>query len=727
MLGKIVAGLGARRLVTAVGGAAARAAGTLSALRMAANTLGSTTQATADASKEKTNAPATNVIYVNFGMAGSAGKQKVAGGGTLPARSNVAKPQVSEKMPTEALLDTAVKYLESIDKSLKNQLEFEKRSYEQQARDEREAIVENKPSFSFSDIKDKFSNLKSNVSEGSSLAGKLAKYALGLGALAAVVASSIDQTQLDALKQNVDDFKKSFGWLGEIGAAVGAGGLLGFLFGGRGVVGRLKGGLVGMVASHVVSRLYPLLFGGSGGTIDPETGEVIPGTEPAKESRSMSALEMGMSLGAGAFAVGYGIKKFRQVRASGAKMSSLRTAARSGTASQAMASVKKGDSWLASKRGRKFLALVAKKLGQKMFSKIARTLGRIAAMLLLGATGVGAIPAIIGIIASVGFLAFDLVDIATAIWDSWNESKEEDTAADAAPAAAGADATPAGGSNATSFTASTNGQNKTITGVTDGGRGYTTVTYADGTSERRTGTLPARTNNPGNIMYGDIAKSYGAVGSSPSTNGPPVAVFPTAEMGFKAMDGLLTSNYSNGPIGQTIEAWATDPSHPAKVIGTAGVDPNKKYTDFTQDEKTRFQQALAKVEGFYAAGSGPSVSSAGGGFESSVGAMATAGIRQVGQLLGTLGSAVIKPGIARSFEPTGGNVASQINSESMKLQTDLTLGVKNQKAKDLITTPAMPGKNPGVPGPVKSISSMDPNYSNVDVLSQYLGHFKKAA
>ena len=198
-------------------------------------------------------------------------------------------------------------------------------------------------------------------------------------------------------------------------------------------------------------------------------------------------------------------------------------------------------------------------------------------------------------------------------------------------------------------------------------------------------------------------------------------------MGFKAMDGLLTSNYSNGPIGQTIEAWAGDPSHPAKVIGTAGVDPNKRYTDFTQDEKTRFQQALAKVEGFYAAGSGPSVSSAGGGFESSVGAMATAGIRQVGQLLGTLGSAVIKPGIARSFEPTGGNVASQINSESMKLQTDLILGVKNQKAKDSITTPAMPGKNPGVPGPVKSISSMDPNYSNVDVLSQYLGHFKKAA
>ena len=727
MLAKIVAGLGARRLVTAVGGAAARAAGTLSALRMAANTLGSTTQAAADASKEKTNTPATNVVYVNFGMAGSAGKQKVTGGGTLPARSNVAKPQVSEKMPTAALLDTAVKYLESIDKSLKNQLEFEKRSYEQQVRDEREAIVENKPSFSFSDIKDKFSNLKSNVSEGSSLAGKLAKYALGLGALAAVVASSIDQTELDALKQNVDDFKKSFGWLGEIGAAVGAGGLLGFLFGGRGVVGRLKGGLVGMVASHVVSRLYPLLFGGSGGTIDPETGEVIPGTEPAKESRSMSALEMGMSLGAGAFAVGYGIKKFRQVRASGAKMSSLRTAARSGTASQSMASVKKGDSWLASKRGRKFLALVAKKLGQKMFSKIARTLGRIAAMLLLGATGVGAIPAIIGIIASVGFLIFDLVDIATAIWDAWNESKEEDTAADAAPATAGADATPAGGSGATSFTSSTNGQNKTITGVTDGGRGYTTVTYADGTSERRTGTLPARANNPGNIMYGDIAKSYGAVGSSPSTNGPPVAVFPTAEMGFKAMDGLLTSNYSNGPIGQTIEAWAGDPSHPAKVIGTAGVDPNKRYTDFTQDEKTRFQQALAKVEGFYAAGSGPSVSSAGGGFESSVGAMATAGIRQVGQLLGTLGSAVIKPGIARSFEPTGGNVASQINSESMKLQTDLILGVKNQKAKDSITTPAMPGKNPGVPGPVKSISSMDPNYSNVDVLSQYLGHFQKAA
>jgi hypothetical protein len=727
MLGKIVSGLGARRLAAAVGGAASAAYGTLSGLSRAAGAIASATQGAADASKQKTQEAPTNVIYVNFGMAGSAGKQKVSGGGTLPARSNVAKPQVSEKMPAEALLNTVVKYLESIDKSLKNQLEFEKRLYEQQVRDEREAIVENKPPFSFSDIKDKFSNLKSNVSEGTRLSGKLAKYALGLGALAAVVASSLDQAQLDALKQNVGEFKKSFGWLGEIGAAVGAGGLLGFLFGGRGVVGRLKGGLVGMVTSHVISRLYPSLFGGESGTIDPETGEVIPGTEPVRESRSMSALEMGMSLGAGAFAARYGIKKFRQVRAAGARMAALRNAARSGTASQAMASIRKGNSWLASRRGRKFIALVAKKLGRKLFSKIAKTLGRIAAMLLLGATVVGAIPAIIGIIATVGFLLFDLYDIATAIWDAWNESKEEDTTAQAIPTTATPDATPAGGSNATSFTPSTSGQNKTITGVVEGGRGYTTVTYADGTIERRTGTLPARTNNPGNIMYGDIAKSYGAVGSSPSTNGPPVAVFPTPEAGFAAMDGLLTSKYSNGPIGQTIEAWATDPSHPAKVIGTAGVDPNKRYTDFTQDEKTRFQQAIAKIEGYYAAGSGPTVFSAGGGFESGVGAMTSAGLRQVGELLGTLGSAVIKPGIARTFEASPSNAPAQISSESMKLQTNLTLGLEREKTKDLASTPNMPSVNPGIPAPIRSISSMDPNYNNVDVLSQYLGHFKKAA
>lgn len=285
----------------------------------------------------------------------------------------------------------------------------------------------------------------------------------------------------------------------------------------------------------------------------------------------------------------------------------------------------------------------------------------------------------------------------------------------------------------TSTNSNTNGQNKTITGVVEGGRGYTTVTYSDGTTERRGGTLPARTNNPGNIMDGPIARSHGSVGSSPSTNGPPVAVFPTPEAGFAAMDALLTSRYSNGPIGQTIEAWATDPSHPGKVIGTAGVDPNKRYTDFTPEEKTRFQQALAKVEGFYAAGSGPPMQNAALGMPNSttaggaIGSMINGGLEKFGELLGMLGSSIVRPGIARNFTPSTPDVSERISNESANLHNDIMFGIRSEESRRNIESPTMPATTPGVARPRGSVSSMDPNYQSLDVLARYLAHFRMAA
>jgi hypothetical protein len=285
------------------------------------------------------------------------------------------------------------------------------------------------------------------------------------------------------------------------------------------------------------------------------------------------------------------------------------------------AAVTSGGGWLSGPKGQRWVAFLQKRFGKTFFAKkIMPLLARALVGIGIAATGIGVIPGALLTLITVASSAFLIYDIISAYWD-WTE--EEDALKDAQPAAglkpkSDAMATPSSPASTdslaaapvTSTTSATAGQNKPITGVVEGGAGYTTVTYADGTTERRGGTLPARTNNPGNIMDGSLARSYGSVGSSPSTNGPPVAVFPTRVAGFAAMDALLKSEYSNGPIGQTLENWATDPDHPAKVIGTAGVDPNKKYTDFTHDEKVRFMQALAKVEGFYAAGSGPKISSA---------------------------------------------------------------------------------------------------------------------
>jgi hypothetical protein len=727
MLDKIAVGLGAKALVGAVGSAVSGAYGVVSKTGQALGAAGKALTSAGTASQNTSN-PSSNVITGKFGMAGTAGRQKVTGGGILPAPKAIVKPQVSSKMPTEALLDTAVKYLVSIDKSLKSQVEFERRSYQEQAQVERESIIETKSATTFSDIKDRLSGFKSNVKDSAGTAATIAKFALILGGAASLVAAALDQKEFDALKQNVEEFKNKFSWLGDMASFIGLGGLAGFIFGGKG--GRLKGGLIGIVASHVISRLYSSFSGGEYKTDADGNVLIDQNGEPIKESRSMSAAGYGLSAAAGIIAARSIAKRLPAAKLAAQSAGQLSRAAGSSSIAGVQAATRKGTSWLASRRGRKFLVILGRKLGKGLMAKVGKYLARIVAGLLLTATGIGAIPGILVILGSIAFIGFDIFDVATSIYDAFNESAAEDTAAMAVPAGTKEqDATNVSASAVGySTTRATSGQNKTITGVVDGGPGYTTVTYSDGTTERRGGTLPARTNNPGNIMYGDIAKSYGAVGSSPSTNGPPVAVFPTPTHGFAAMDGLLTSKYSNGPIGQTIEAWATDPSHPAKVLGSSGLDPNKKYTDFTKDEKVRFMQSLAKVEGYYAAGSGPSVSSGGSASASSgIGGMMNAGAEKMGQIFGMLGSSIIKPGVEKKFAPSGGNVSEQINNQSMKLQNDITFGIKKEKAKDTITSPTISAGKARGASPVKSVSSIDPNYQNMDVLTKYLSHFRLAA
>lgn len=149
----------------------------------------------------------------------------------------------------------------------------------------------------------------------------------------------------------------------------------------------------------------------------------------------------------------------------------------------------------------------------------------------------------------------------------------------------------------------------TISRVMSAGPGYTDVQYSDGTTERRQGTIASRNNNPGNIEYGDLAKSFGAVG----TDGR-FAVFPTVRAGFSAMNALLRSNkYGNLTVAQAITKWAppseNDTAGYIAGIQGLGIDVNQRYVDLPHDQRSNLLLGMAKKEGFFAEGAGPSVGS----------------------------------------------------------------------------------------------------------------------
>jgi hypothetical protein len=112
---------------------------------------------------------------------------------------------------------------------------------------------------------------------------------------------------------------------------------------------------------------------------------------------------------------------------------------------------------------------------------------------------------------------------------------------------------------------------------------------------------------------------------------------------------------------------------------------------------------------------------------SSIAGMAAAGAGKMGEMFGMLGSAIVKPGVKRdTFTPSTPNTSERINNESTKLQNDITFGIKKEKRKDNITMPAISAGTPHGVSLVKSVSSMDPNYGNINVLSKYLSHFRLA-
>lgn len=493
-----------------------------------------------ESSKEDTtNESSPKVILANTGMAGSAGKQKVAtGGGTLPAPKAVKASGYSQNMPVDKLLETVVKYLSSINDTLKKGLEFDKRTYEAEKAATREQTIEEQPASTFTDLKDRLSGLADKAKDKMSMKNILLGLIGGLVITDLIADFLIDKEKISALKKAVDSLKEK------------------------------------------ISKIKNFFFGESENTSD-----------------------------------------------------------------------------------------------------------------------------------------------ATPVTD------KSTTAPSAEPVQA-SPATPQSGSRS----------GKTIKSVVEGGRGYTTVIYSDGTQEKRTGTIAARANNPGNIEYGPFAKSYGAVGSSPSTNGPPVAVFPTAKQGFVAMDALLKGKYSQGPIGQTLQSWATDPNHTSKVFGIANVDPSKKYSDFTRDERVRLMNAIAQVEGYFAPGAAPA-SSGSKSVSSSQSSTPTATpeqsessekesggfIRSIGRYIGDFGAALVGEGEVRNInsalQPKSDKTAS-IAKNSTALQAAIDFGVKESQQAANKLSPTQEALK--LASPSNSISVIDPNYPGSESVMKYLSHYRLA-
>jgi hypothetical protein len=695
MIGQVAAKL-AFKTVSSAGGALYGAASALSntgkALGMAGKALGSAAQNDTKQTGSSTN----NVIIANTGMAGSAGQQKVTGGGTLPAPKAIAKPQVSTKMPTEALLDTAVKYLSSIDKSLKSQLEFERRSYQEEAQADREAIIENKPATTFSDIKDRLSGFKSDVKDNVSIAGTVLKFAAILGGAAALIASSLDQKEFDALKQNVEQFKKTFGWLGDLAAIIPAGGIIGFLFGGKGLKGRLMGGVVGILAEAVAATVFNRMTGQEG------TGAAGNNT----------AINLAAAGGIGY--LGYrGVKSAMGISQSVATMKGAKAASQAATGfggqraavrTVAVDSTKTGLAFIKGPMWRKFLAFLIARGKTQLVKKIEQRIAIALASGAIAATGVGAAFGAIGFLINLGFSLYLMYEIYQ-LWQQFTSTTDAENLgagdADIEKALNETDATKVAGTAVGSNTQISQGSNQAILEtirMKESGNDYgaqNPTSTASGAYQFIDGTWQALTNK-----YG-IGTEY-----SKAKYAPPEIQDAVAD---KYVNEILQQ--AGGDVSKVPIAWYT-----GNIKGVSSAASPEQVSAYQSDWLRIYN------------GGSPDVNAAtnSSGLSGTVGAAVSGGIDAMAGLFGSLGSAIIKPGVARDFTPSTSNVSDRISNESMKLQNDITFGIKKEKSKDNITSPALPAGTPRGISPRKSVSNIDPNYQTPDVLRKYLAHFRMA-
>lgn len=138
-----------------------------------------------------------------------------------------------------------------------------------------------------------------------------------------------------------------------------------------------------------------------------------------------------------------------------------------------------------------------------------------------------------------------------------------------------------------------------IAEVIESGAGYLVVRRPGGAVQKLTGVRNWRNNNPGNIEYGDYARSMGAIG----TDGR-FAVFPTYAMGKKAKEELIFNgkNYRGLTLAQAIARYAPPSENLTamyqKVVLAAVGGINKIMSQYTATERNNILAAMERVEGF---------------------------------------------------------------------------------------------------------------------------------
>jgi hypothetical protein len=591
--------------------------------------------------------PAPVTVINGVGMAGQAAKTKVSGSGTIPASPKKSgRPAVNPNMPTEKLLVVAVNYLSSIEKTLEQQLQFERKAFQQQAQAEKEAAIESggrSIQNPFSNLGEKLGAVKDNAKERAGIVGKLLIGGGLLGALGLGAIGNLDTTQLNELKSNwaaftdkispVIDFVKNLAGALGYDATLGAG--IGF------TVAGVRGALVGAVAGKIYEDAY--------GKINPETNKREGG------KGLLSAIVGNFPLAALAIAPVTAVKfAYKGVKAAAGAITGFvaRQAARFSAWFAEKAFIRFAFSAYGKNRlWNLFLRYLEKKAQQRLLAQIAAvaatTAATTAAEATLAATGIGApvaaVSAVVTKLIAAGFAAWLLWDLYQ-IWVEFSETAEaraqaatDDEKANASPATSTsptADASPAPTSSPPAATP-TDSLPPAAAGSIDAILDKTPQELTDaelrqlverqGRIENPSGSL----NNPGGLPVASAKTTpyAGNVVGEVGANGNPsirIASFDTAENGIRAAMWLWRNgrHYKGKSVRDGLGAWST---------GVSGRNPN-------------YERMLGSVRSGWTGTDNPTTGSSSSGLTSSIVDLSKGAMEAIGTVLRAgLGSNTMRP------------------------------------------------------------------------------------
>lgn len=142
--------------------------------------------------------------------------------------------------------------------------------------------------------------------------------------------------------------------------------------------------------------------------------------------------------------------------------------------------------------------------------------------------------------------------------------------------------------------------------VLDVGPGWNKVLASDGNVYTLKGDYNWRSFNPGNIEYGDFAKSMGAIGEGavPPGRSRGFAIFPSMDAGTRAQQQLQFEgkNYRDKTISQAISRYAPEfendsAAYAAALAQAVGVPVDTKLSDLTPEQRATYIAAQQRIEG----------------------------------------------------------------------------------------------------------------------------------